>query len=121
MVDFAIVAATAEGRIVFWDDGATEWFGYTATEAVGRPVDLFVPEELRERHWEGFGRVMAGGDRHLTGATTNLPVRLRDGTVAAFPARFVHLDDPHGRAVGAMAIFAARRGDEEHWTAVLPR
>jgi hypothetical protein len=61
---------------------------------------------------------MAGGERHLTGATINLPVKRRDGTVSAFPARFVHLDDPHGRPIGAMGIFAARRGDETPWTPV---
>lgn len=121
MVEHAMVVATSDGRIAFWDDGAAELFGYSATEAVGQSVDLIVPDDLRERHWAGFHRVMAGGDRHLAGATINLPVRLRDGTVLAFPARFVHLDDPYGRPVGAMGIFAARGGDEEPWTPVSPR
>jgi PAS domain S-box-containing protein len=117
-VDHAIVATDKNGHITHWDDGAEEFFGYAATEAIGRPVDLIVPEEMRERHWEGFHRVMAGGERHLEGAAINLPVRVRSGEVLAFPARFAQADGPHGEPVGAMAVFARRTAHEQPWTPI---
>jgi PAS domain S-box-containing protein len=115
----AIVVAGRDGRISHWDDGATELFGYPASEAIGQPVELIIPEEFHARHREGFARVMRGGERHLVGATINLPVRLQDGGVLAFPARFVHLDDAWGEPIGAMGIFTDRKGDEEPWTPVV--
>lgn len=119
-MSIAIVMADAAGRIVYWDDGATTLFGWSADQAVGQRVDLIVPDELRDRHWEGFTRVMAGGERHLVGAAINLPVKTRDGSVLAFPARFNHLDDPQGQPIGAMAVFNDRQGDEQPWTLVSP-
>ncbi len=40
-----MVIADADGRIVHWNDAAERFFGYTAAEAVGQPVDLIVPED----------------------------------------------------------------------------
>ena len=57
----AIVAADNEGIIRFWNPGAERLFGYTRDEALGRSLDLIVPERLRARHWEGYARVMATG------------------------------------------------------------
>jgi PAS domain S-box-containing protein len=117
-MDHAIVVASSDGSITHWNEGATAFFGYAATEAIGRAVDFIVPEDLRAKHWEGFRRVMDGGERHLVGACINLPVRVQSGEVLAFPARFVHLDDPHGRAVGAVAVFSRRAGNERPWTPI---
>lgn len=117
-VSHAIVMAGPDGRITYWDEGAHSLFGYRPDEVVGRRVDMIVPEEYRSRHWEGFDRVMAGGERHLEGAAINLPVRLRDGQVVAFPARFIHLLGPRGQMVGAMGVFAERSGDEHPWSPI---
>jgi hypothetical protein len=59
---------------------------------------------------------MRGGERHLEGAAINLPVRINGGEVLAFPARFHHIDDPRGIAIGALAVFGRRTGHEQPWT-----
>lgn len=114
----AIVVAGVDGRIVHWSAGAEELFGHSAAEALGRPVDLIVPEEYRERHWAGFHRAMATGECRLDGASINLPALHRDGSVRATPARFDFLVDPHGQPVGAAAIYAEPTGREEPWSPV---
>lgn len=114
----AIVMAGADRRIIHWNDTATAWFGYTAAEAMGHLVDLLVPDDAVDRHREGFTRTMDGGERHLVGATVNLPVRLRNGETLAFPARFVHIEDPAGKLIAAMAVFSLRQGDEAPWTPI---
>lgn len=58
----AIVAADDKGVIRFWNPGAERLFGYAAEEALGRSLDLIIPERLRQRHWDGFERVMATGE-----------------------------------------------------------
>lgn len=58
---------------------------------------------------------MATGHARLAGAATNLPVRCRDGTVLPFPGRLMLITDAHHAAVGAIAVYEPRTGDEEPW------
>jgi PAS domain S-box-containing protein len=57
----AILFADREGKIRLWNSGAETVFGYTAKEALGQSLDLIVPERQRQRHWEGWDKVMASG------------------------------------------------------------
>jgi PAS domain S-box-containing protein len=58
----AIFAVDREGVVRFWNPGAERLFGFAAAEALGRPVDLIIPELQRARHWAGFRRVMETGE-----------------------------------------------------------
>ena len=45
--DYAIFTTDTEGRIETWPPGAEQVFGWTAEEAVGRPLDItFTPEDV---------------------------------------------------------------------------
>jgi PAS domain S-box-containing protein len=61
----AVVAANAGGEIIYWNPAAIRLFGYTQEEALGRPLDLIIPERLRERHWSGCIRIAARCRSHL--------------------------------------------------------
>jgi PAS domain S-box-containing protein len=54
----AIIAADNDGIIRFWNPGAERIFGYSGNEALGQSLDLIIPERLRQRHWDGYRRVM---------------------------------------------------------------
>jgi PAS domain S-box-containing protein len=56
-----IICADREGVIQIWNSAAAELFGYLPPEAVGRPLDIIIPEHLRPAHWEGFGKAVASG------------------------------------------------------------
>src|ERR1700740_2013058 len=44
----AVIATTADGRVLYWSKGAEAVFGYTSSEAIGRTVDeMIVPADLR--------------------------------------------------------------------------
>src|SRR5262249_61998971 len=61
----AIVYADADGVIRVWNRGATRIFGFAEAEAVGRSLDIIIPESLRERHWQGYRATMrTGGSRY---------------------------------------------------------
>jgi PAS domain S-box-containing protein len=45
--DDAIVTKTLDGTITGWNSGAERLFGYKAGEAIGQPIDIIVPVELR--------------------------------------------------------------------------
>ncbi|WP_202947427.1 PAS domain-containing protein, partial [Zavarzinella formosa] len=47
----AIISKTLDGIITTWNGGAERLFGYSAEEAVGRPVTLVIPPgQLDEEH-----------------------------------------------------------------------
>jgi PAS domain S-box-containing protein len=50
----AIIATDAQGIITFWNPGAVRIFGFAAEHALGRSLDIIIPESLRARHWHGF-------------------------------------------------------------------
>ena len=61
----AIVYADAEGRISFWNKGAEQIFGFAASEAIGKTLDIIIPENLRKRHWDGYEETVRTGKTAL--------------------------------------------------------
>ncbi len=83
----AIVGRSFDGTILTWNRAAERMFGYTAEEALGRPVSLIVPPEEMPRV---AGRPPAGAE-----GRGRSPVRGREGHAGRRHARRV------GRDVGA--------------------
>ena len=106
MESHAVVLVDTAGRILFWSPGAELLFGYAASEALGRTLDLIIPEQHRRRHWLGFHETMGGLTGRVGGASTDLPVARKDGTTVTLAARFLALHDTRDRALGAVGIFA---------------
>ena len=101
----AVVIADSTGVILFWSVGAEKAFGYSAAAAVGRTLDLIVPAEYREAHWNGFRRAMASGAAPLEGQLNPFPVRQADGTVAAIPGTLRLVRRAKGQVIAAMVVF----------------
>ena len=58
--DDAIVSKTLEGCILTWNAGATRIFGYQAGEAVGQPITIIIPPDLREEERQILEKVRRG-------------------------------------------------------------
>ncbi|MGB6537920.1 MAG: PAS domain S-box protein [Xanthobacteraceae bacterium] len=100
----AIIAADREGIICFWNPGAQRLFGYSVTEAIGRSLDLIIPERLREQHWQGFRRVVATGtSRYGDGDVLSVPAIRKDGTRISVEFTIIPLKTEQ-RIVGMAAI-----------------
>lgn len=73
----AILSKSTQDVILTWNDGCRRLYGYTAEEAVGRHINLIVPEDLREEEDEFITRVLsAGGTKHFETRR-----RHKDGTI----------------------------------------
>jgi PAS domain S-box-containing protein len=76
----ALVVADAQGAIRFWNAGAERIFGYACGEALGRSLDLIMPENLRARHWAGYERTVRTGEtRYGEGDLLSVPAIRKDG------------------------------------------
>src|SRR4051794_41701202 len=58
----AVIFTDLEGRIQFWNRGASRIFGYTADEVLGQTPAILYPEEAPERLAGDLERIMAGQD-----------------------------------------------------------
>jgi PAS domain S-box-containing protein len=100
----AIVQADTSGTICLWSKGAEALLGYTAEQAIGRKVDVLVPEQYRDAHWKGFHGAMARGA--LEGNEPFIvPAICADGQVRHLAGRLLLLRDAYGKSVGALAMF----------------
>jgi two-component system, OmpR family, sensor histidine kinase VicK len=99
--DDAIFAKDTTGRILSWNRGAEELYGYTAAEAIGQPVGMLVPASLRGEDQRILER-MAAGERidHFES------VRVRkDGTEVHVSLTISPLRDKgSGAVVGASVV-----------------
>ncbi len=115
---YAIVMCDTAGSITNWNDAAEEFFGHRRADVLGQSVELIVPAEFREGHLAGLRRAMNGGERHLEGAATHLPVLHADGTIVCHPARFNHVTTATDELVAAVAVFGPAAPDQEPWATV---
>jgi PAS domain S-box-containing protein len=100
----AIIFADRDGVIHLWNSGAEALFGYKPEEALGRTLDLIIPEGLRPRHWEGYRRAMETGATRYGREILAVPGLRKDGTRISLEFTIVLLCDPTGQVLGAAAL-----------------
>jgi PAS domain S-box-containing protein len=111
----AIVAADRDGVIRFWNPGAERIFGHAESDAIGRSLDLIIPERLRRRHWDGYRHTMATGQsRYGEGEMLSVPSLRRDGATISVEFTIVPLRSDDGQMSGIIAIMrdATKRFEE---------
>ena len=99
-----IVMADAEGVIRFWSPGAEVTFGYSAAQSVGQTLDLIVPAEYREAHWNGFQRAVTSG-KAVEGQVNPIPVNRADGEVISIPGQLTLVREASGQVIAVMVVF----------------
>lgn len=101
----AVVYADAEGKISFWNKGAERIFGFSASEAMGKSLDIIIPESARKRHWEGFAEtVRSGSTRYGPGDVLAVPALRKDGTRVSIEFTVLPFVDRLGRILGIAAV-----------------
>ena len=122
--DAVVVGDVSSGQVVAWNPAAEHMFGYPAAEAVGMPLELLVPAELRAAHLEGLARYGAGRGGHLTGSNelVELPALRADGRRFWVELRLAAVDTPAGERRYVLAVFrdvtTRRQAQEDAQTAL---
>src|SRR5246500_2266983 len=96
----AIASATLDGIIVSWNTGAQHLYGYTEAEAVGKPITMILPPELRDEEKKILETARAGG--HISQFET---VRVaKTGKRINVSLTISPIKDSSGRIVGISGI-----------------
>jgi PAS domain S-box-containing protein len=111
--DDAIASKTLDGAITSWNPAAERMFGWTAAEAVGRPIILIIPEDRRDEENEVLARIRRGDAvDHFETVRVARDGRRLDVSVTVSPVK-----DAAGRIIGASSmvrdITAYKRGVAE--------
>lgn len=101
----AVIASDAQGDIVLWNPGAVRIFGFTEAEALGRSLDIIIPEPFRARHWEGYRQTVASGQsRYGAGDMLSVPGLTRDGRRISLEFTIVLIKDAQGTVIGMVSL-----------------
>ena len=97
--DDAIVSGTPSNFILSWNRAAESLFGYTAEEAIGKPVSTFIPPDVVQEHAHYSAQVLQGSSvsqyesrcltkdgRTVPVSVTGSPVFDESGNVVALSA-----------------------------------
>ncbi|MFM7348667.1 MAG: PAS domain S-box protein, partial [Erythrobacter sp.] len=102
----AFVCADANSRITLWNRAAETMLGWSAQEALGRSLDLIIPDRHRHGHTAGMQRLMGGAPSRLVGTTVEVPALTRDGGEVPIELSLA-MWSGEGEAEGQPAGFAA--------------
>jgi PAS domain S-box-containing protein len=100
----SVIVADREGRITTWNRASEALFGFSAAEAMGRSLDLIIPERLRKAHWEGFDRSLASGSTKYEGKVMTTRATHKDGRKLYVEFSFGILKDASGAVQAVMAV-----------------
>ncbi|WAS90715.1 PAS domain-containing protein [Nannocystis punicea] len=100
----AILSKSLDGTILSWNRGAERMFGYSAHEAIGRPISLLVPADRLDEEAQVTARISAGD----APPPFDSERRRKDGLLAAVALAVSPLRDEHGQVVGTSIIARER-------------
>jgi len=116
--DDAIIGKTLDGIITSWNPGAEKIFGYSAPEAIGRPMQMLFPPERAGEETDLLARVARGEKiEHFETVRIAKGGARIDVAVTISPIR-----DGHGNIVGASKIarnISARKEVEQQLLATI--
>lgn len=74
-----IISINSSGNIVFWNQAASNMFGYAETEMMDKSINQLIPPQYKEAHKEEIERAKTTGEHNVIGKTVELPGLKKDG------------------------------------------
>ena len=99
----ATIFAGTDGMIAVWNEAAERVFGHKAADAIGKSLDIIIPEQYRDAHWTGYDRALADGDTKFKGQALTTRAARADGETIYVDLAFAIIKDASGSVTGAMA------------------
>jgi PAS domain S-box-containing protein len=100
----AIIYSDRQRIIRLWNSGAEQMLGFSAAEAIGQSLDIFIPENQRARHWDGYFKVMETGVTRYAKELLAAPAIRKDGTRISTEFSMTIIRNTAGEIVGTAAV-----------------
>jgi PAS domain S-box-containing protein len=100
----AIIVSDPEGRVTFWNSAAERIFGFTKDEAIGKSLDLIIPDRLQARHWDGYKKTMQTGQTRYGNDVLKVPAVHKDGRPLSIAFTVALLYSGPGKLSGIVAV-----------------
>jgi PAS domain S-box-containing protein len=99
-----VIIASSDGTIA-WNESASRLFGWSREQAMGENIDMLIPDEDKDSHWEGYDKVLASGETKYSGGEVLVVQALKaDGGRVRVELSYVPLSQ--GGSVTAIAAVA---------------
>ncbi|MBC7469862.1 MAG: PAS domain-containing protein [Ramlibacter sp.] len=111
----AVIASDPSGAITLWSPAATRMFGYTEAEALGKSLDIIIPQRQQQRHWDGYHKTMETGKTKYGNDVLRVPAMHKDGHTLsiAFTVAMLHTADGKISAIVAVVRDESARFAED--------
>ena len=109
----AILLTDAAGTIVLANRRVDEMFGYPPGQLIGQPIEILVPEAVRDRHRAHRARYLESPQARPMGANADIAGRRQDGTEFPIRAGLSHLKAEDGTFAVAILQDISREKMEE--------
>jgi PAS domain S-box-containing protein len=76
----AIFTIDEQSIVTFCNPAVERLFGYRPDELLGKPLEIIIPERLREAHRRGINRFLRTRERHIPWTGVELPALHKNGT-----------------------------------------
>jgi PAS domain S-box-containing protein len=100
----ALIYADRSGSIQRWNHASERLFGYSADEALGKNLELIIPEHLRSAHWNGFNAAITSGTMKLQGRPTLTRALHKGGRRLYIEMTFALVKGADGEVEGSVAM-----------------
>jgi PAS domain S-box-containing protein len=100
----AVVVVDVDGAIVLWNPAATRLFGFSESEALGRSLDLIIPERQRARHWEGYAKTVNTGITRYGTSLLRVPALHKDGVPLSIAFTVALLRNAQGEVTAIASV-----------------
>ena len=100
----AVIASDPSGAINLWNPAATRMFGHTEAEALGKSLDIIIPQRQQQRHWDGYNKTMETGQTRYGNDVLRVPAMHKDGHTLSIAFTVAMLHSPDGKVCAIVAV-----------------
>ena len=100
----AVIASDPAGAINLWNPAAERVFGYTEAEALGKSLDIIIPQRQQQRHWDGYNKTMETGVTKYGNDELRVPAVHKDGHTLSIAFTVAMLHTPDGKISAIVAV-----------------
>jgi PAS domain S-box-containing protein len=100
----AVIASDPSGAINLWNPAATRMFGHTEAEALGKSLDIIIPQRQQQRHWDGYNKTMETGVTRYGNDVLRVPAVHKDGHTLSIAFTVALLHSADGKVSSIVAV-----------------